>query len=328
MRYRKLGRTNLNISEIAFGGGRSGGLLIDATENEKEKALEIAKKEGINWIDTAPQYGNGASEEALGHHLPNFQDHFQISTKVRIEKSSNTPIREQIRKSFSGSQKRLGLEHITLLQLHNRIANDDDPRSLTVADVLGPRGVAEALEEIKNEGLVRFIGITALGDNIPSIEVIKSGRFDTAQIYYNMLNPSASRETMPSAWRGYDATGLFNACNEQNIGILAIRIFAAGYLASQQKTGRESILTTGTSSEEETRMANIIFREFQRSYGPISQLAVRFCLSNPTISSVIIGSAEPSHVAEAISAMETGPLPRHFFERLEELYQTNFLQEI
>ncbi|MGA0346628.1 MAG: hypothetical protein ACO3N9_08785 [Alphaproteobacteria bacterium] len=54
MRYRKLGRTNLNISEIAFGGGRSGGLLIDATENEKEKALEIAKKGGINWIDTAP----------------------------------------------------------------------------------------------------------------------------------------------------------------------------------------------------------------------------------------------------------------------------------
>jgi len=90
MRYRKLGRTNLNISEIAFGGGRSGGLLIDATENEKEKALGIAKKGGINWIDTAPQYGNGASEEALGRHLPNFRNHFQISTKVRIEKSSNT----------------------------------------------------------------------------------------------------------------------------------------------------------------------------------------------------------------------------------------------
>ena len=76
MGYRKLGRTNLNISEIAFGGSRSGSLLIDAPENDQEKALKIAKQGGINWIDTAPQYGNGAAEEALGRHLPNFQDHF------------------------------------------------------------------------------------------------------------------------------------------------------------------------------------------------------------------------------------------------------------
>ena len=93
-------------------------------------------------------------------------------------------------------------------------------------------------------------------------------------------------------------------------------------------TGRETILTTNTSAKEETRMANIIFREFQSSHGPISQLAVRFCLSNPSISSVIIDSAKPSHVADSISAMENSPLPRHFFENLEELYQTNFLQEI
>lgn len=93
----------------------------------------------------------------------------------------------------------MGLEQVTLLQLHKRIANDEDPRSLTVADVFGPREVAEALEVLKIDGLVSFIGITALGDNIPSIEVIKSGRFDTVQIYYNILNPRASRRTMPSA---------------------------------------------------------------------------------------------------------------------------------
>jgi D-threo-aldose 1-dehydrogenase len=324
MKYRRLGRTEIQISEVSFGGGRSGGLLIDAPIPERKLALQIAADSGINWVDTAPQYGDGASETALGELLPEFPDHFYLSTKVRVDRNSTQSFREQIRASFEGSQHRLKKSDVTLLQLHNRIAEDNDPRSVTSEDVLCPGGIADALEELRDQKLTRFIGITGLGDKDSTRKVIESGRFDTAQVYFNMLNPSASRTEMPSNWVGFDATGIFDACIKQDMGIFAIRIFAASYLASSERTGRESVLTTNTSPEEEARMSNVILKKIIPNSANPAEIALRFCLANKQISSAIIGSAQSSHVADAVTAASREPLPKELFAELENLYNNNF----
>ena len=85
MRKAIFGRTGLEISEIVLGGGVTGGILINADEATRFNALRRAIMGGINWIDTAPIYGNGASEETIGRHLESLVPRPQISTKVRLE---------------------------------------------------------------------------------------------------------------------------------------------------------------------------------------------------------------------------------------------------
>jgi aryl-alcohol dehydrogenase-like predicted oxidoreductase len=84
MRKTVLGRTGLEISELAFGGGVTGGILIDPDEVTRYGALRRAVEAGINWIDTAPAYGNGASEETIGRHLEALSPQPHVSTKVRL----------------------------------------------------------------------------------------------------------------------------------------------------------------------------------------------------------------------------------------------------
>ena len=96
MKYRRLGRTGLEISEIVFGAGFVGGVLIHQGEAMGREALERARALGINWIDTAPSYGDGKSESALGKLLPAIGWQPRLSTKFRVDPAAPAPIATQI----------------------------------------------------------------------------------------------------------------------------------------------------------------------------------------------------------------------------------------
>ena len=324
MKYRRLGRTELQISEIAFGGGRSGGILIDADDDTRRRAVRMALDHGINWFDTAPQYGDGKSEEALGWLLEEVEETPYVSTKVRIDPTSLDDIAGQVERSLTKSLTLLRRNSVDLVQLHNPVTGEASAKTITAEHVLGPNGAAEGLERLREQGLLRFMGLTALGDNGPTRRVIDSGRFDCAQIYYNMLNPSAARVTMPANWRGFDATGFMAACKQQDMGILAIRIFAASYLATPIRTGRESVLTSDTDPESEARMAEVLFTDLGGEHGSRAQMAVRFVVSNPEVSTAIIGLSDPAYLDEAMAGWAKGPLPSDVLTRLERLYESGF----
>ena len=324
MKYRRFGRTNLEVSEIAFGGGRSGGILIDADDETRRKAVRSALDHGINWFDTAPQYGQGKSEEALGWLLEEVSETPFVSTKIMITEADHGDLAGAVERSLDQSLARLRRNSVNVLQLHNRIGTKDTDRWITADQVLGPRGVAEGMERMREQGLISFMGLTALGDSHESRRVIESGRFDSAQVYYNMLNPSAARATMPTAWRGFDSTGIMTACKTQDMAIMAIRIFAASYLASPVRTGRESILTNNTEPKSEEHMAEALFEQIGDSHGNRAQTALRFALSNPDVSTAIIGLAEPQHLEDAIKGANRGVLPPSALDSLETLYNTGF----
>src|SRR4030088_2493294 len=109
MRKSSFGRTGLEISEIAFGGGVTGGILINAREATRWAALHRAVAGGINWIDTAPLYGDGASEETIGRHLAVLSPRPYVSTKVRLDRDHMADIGGAIRRSLEQSLKRLQL---------------------------------------------------------------------------------------------------------------------------------------------------------------------------------------------------------------------------
>lgn len=323
MKYRAFGRTGLQVSEIVFGAGAVGGIVIRPDDAIKREAIRRAIAGGINWIDTAAQYGDGKSEEALGWLLPECGANPYLSTKINVDASRSADMATHIEERFRESLARLKRSSVDLLQLHNRIASTPGPRRVTVDQVLGKGGIADGLERLRAKGLTRHIGITALGETAAIREVIASRRFDSAQVYYNLLNPSAGR-TMPPAWSGQNFEGIIAACRANGMAVMAIRIFAAGVIATDERHGRESVLTSDTSVAEEERKAKAVFAAIGPEHGTRAQVALRFVLSNPEISCAIIGSAELHHVDEALQAQAMGPLPSEVLAKLDGLYAADF----
>jgi L-galactose dehydrogenase/L-glyceraldehyde 3-phosphate reductase len=326
MRYRRLGRTNLDVSEIVFGGGYVGGMLVLADDDTRRRAIRRALDAGINWIDTAPLYGQGRSEKALGWLLAGIDDRPYLSTKVDLDVTRLDDARGQVERSVHDSLQRLNRDAVDLLQLHNRIgdaAGSTGQRAIGVHDILRDGGVADALERMREQGLTRFVGLTALGEAPAICQAIDSGRFDTAQVYYNMINPSAAR-AMPPAWSGHDFSGVIAACRRNDVGVMGIRVFASGVLASDERHGREAVLTLHSDLDTEQRRARAVLAAVGDRHGTRAQTALRFGLANRDLSCVIVGMAEPEHLEQAIAAAAAGELPPDAIARLEPVYESGF----
>jgi aryl-alcohol dehydrogenase-like predicted oxidoreductase len=323
MRTRRLGRTGLQVSEVAFGGGYVGGLLILADDDTRRRALARAFTAGINWIDTAPLYGQGRSEEALGWLLPEFSERPYLSTKVNLDTAKLHDIPGEIERSVHASLKRLRRESVDLLQLHNRIAARPVAGAMRMIGLDDALRAADGLERMKSQGLTRFMGLTALGETSAVRRAIDSGRFDTAQVYYNMLNPSAAR-AMPGAWSGQDFSGVIAACKRHDVGIMNIRVLASGVLAADVRHGREVVITESADLDTEQRRAASVFKALGSRYGTRAQTAVRFALANADVATVVVGFAELEHLKEALAAQAEGPLPAEAIARLEPVYTRGF----
>ena len=323
MKHRTFGRSGIQVSEIIFGAGAVGGILIHKDDATKREAIRRAFAGGINWVDTAAQYGNGKSEEALGWLLPEAGAKPYLSTKFGLDVENLNDVPARIEESLRASLARLKRSSVDLLQLHNRIGTKPGGRVMTVEQILGKNGVADGLDRLREKGLIRHMGITAIGEAASVCEVIRSKRFDSAQVYYNLLNPSAGR-TMPKGWTGQNLGGIIEACRANQVAVMAIRIFAAGVIATDQRTGRESVLIADTSVAEDERKTRAVFDAIGGDQGTRAQVALRFVLSNPDVSCAIIGSAELHHIDEALQAAEMGPLPPHVLARLDALYESDF----
>ncbi len=326
MKHRAFGSTGIEVSEIIFGAGAVGGVLIHKDDATKREALRRAFAGGINWVDTAAQYGNGKSEQALGWLLPESGATPYLSTKFQLDVENLKDIPAQIEERLMASLARLKRTAVDVLQLHNRIGAKPGGRVMTVEQILGKDGVADGLDRLREKGLIRYAGITAIGEAASVCEVIRSKRFDSAQVYYNLLNPSAGRN-MPRAWTGHNLGGIVEACRSSGVAVMAIRIFAAGVIATDERTGRESVLTADTSVAEEERKAKAVFEAIDNistGHGTRAQVALRFVLSNPNVSCAIIGTAELHHIDEALQAAAMGPLPANVLARLDVLYESDF----
>jgi len=325
---RALGRTGIEISELAIGGGVVGGILPHGEPEAQQRLLSLALDSGINWIDTAAAYGQGKSETALGALLttiPSAQ-HPHVATKFRLDPANLDDISGQIEASVTASLKRLRLSSVTLLQLHNPLGGRQRAaggQTLALNDIEKSGGVLDAMEALKAQGLTRHIGVTALGGPDSCRRLIESGRIDTAQIYYNLLNPSAGR-AIGDTWSTTDFAGLIDACDAHGVGVLAIRAFAAGVLATRERHGRESPLVPGAEIAVEEARAERVFEVLGSAHGSRAQAALRFALGNARIASVILGLAEVGQLDEAIAASAMGGLSAAALTGLDRLYEADF----
>ena len=227
MEYRALGKTGLRVSALGFGCGNVGGLIIREEPRTRVRAVARAIEAGINYFDTASMYGNGQSEQNLGQVLNELKPDVYVGTKVRIRPDEMGDLRGAIHRSVEASLTRMAREQVDLIQLHNHIVQRRMPgaeseAALTSQEVL--EDVISAFRQLQADGKVRFYGITGLGATDAVHRAVGTGGFDTLQACFNLLNPSAGTE-VPPGFPFQDFHELIDHCCEQQIGVIAIRVW-------------------------------------------------------------------------------------------------------
>lgn len=333
MNYRMLGKTGIRISEVGFGCGDVGGIMIRGSYKEQVVVVKAALDLGINYFDTAPAYGDGLSESNLGMVLDTIEIQPLVSTKVTLRWQDMSDIRGAVQRSVEASLSRLRRSSVDVIQLHTQISSGSRSRiaaeTIDLNKVLGPHGVADAFDTIRSMGLARFAGFTAIGDTSALLKVIDSGRFDVLQAYYNLLNPSAGI-SLSNGFVGQDFQGIINRAEENGIGVIGIRVLAGGALCGAIARSHPAArivagsLVSGAEYDEDARRAKKLGFLLGKDVTSLSQAAVRFALMHPGVSTVLLGFSHMYQVYQATGCSDAGPMSVGVLERLRKLWESDF----
>jgi aryl-alcohol dehydrogenase-like predicted oxidoreductase len=318
MKYRTLGRTGIEVSEIGYGAwGIGEGMWIGSDDAESMKALHRAADLGLNFIDTALAYGEGHSEQVVGRFLKERNGKIVVATKIppknrrwpagQSTKLSDAFPYDHIIQSTETSLTNLDVETIDVQQFHVWIDEWTDTYEWF-----------EAISHLKEQGKIRFFGIS-INDHRPesALKVATSGKVDTFQVIYNIFDQSPEAD-------------LFPLCLERNIGVIVRVPFDEGAL-----TGN----VTSSTSFPHGDFRNRYFREDRKQQVQdrinqltpllgeeavtLPELALRFCLENDAVSTVIPGMRTVAHAdsncrvsdGRKLSARMTGELRQHRWQK-------------
>ena len=294
MQYKILGHSDIKVSTLTFG---CWSIVADANwgdqgEKESTDAIHAALDAGINFFDTAPAYGNGASENLLGKALKNRRSEVVIATK--IVGSLN---RARVITECEESLKRLQIETIDLYQIH--WADPQTPIEETLS----------AIEELKRQGKIRLFGVSNFGRNALT-DALAHGRIASNQMAYNLL------------WRGIEDEVL-PLCQHEDIGILCYSTLMQGLLTGKFKTADDvpdgrarTVHFSGdrpnsrhgqAGFEEETFETLDALRAICANQNlSMIDASMQWLLARPGVTSVIAGARNAAQVRDQVNALETG----------------------
>ena len=328
MEYRQLGKTGLKVSALGFGCGAVGGLLVRGERKEMAAAVARAVELGVNYFDTARTYGNGKSEENLGRVLQELKPDVVVGTKVQLTAEDMEDIEQAVIASVEGSLRRLQLERVDLIQLHNvvlaqrlaereRVGVDDVPV------------IIEAFQKLRGQGKVRFWGINGLGDSEALHQVVAAGQAQTIQCCYNLLNPTAGVPA-PSKFPFQDYAQLIDKAAQQDMGVIAIRVLAAGALsgsAARHANAAQSVdpIASGQSLADDVERAQRFNFLVAEGYADsLVEAAIRFVISKAEVSTTLVGISNLEQLEQAVTAANKGPLPAEALARLRGIWANGF----
>jgi aryl-alcohol dehydrogenase-like predicted oxidoreductase len=330
METRIYGRTGMRLSVLGFGCGAVGGLMVRGEPRDQERTIARALDAGVNYFDTAVQYGNGESEKNLGRVLQSLKPaNVFVGTKVRLPSADFGRIADAVTKSLEGSLARLGRDQVDIFHLHNAITETGGGQALSVQQVLGE--VVPAFERLRQQGKTRFLGLTAVGDTAALNAVIDSRAFDSAQVVYNMLNPSAA-VGLPANYPAQDYGRLFDHTARVGTGVIAIRVLAGGALSGSAKRHPiaspppEPIGSAMNYDGDIARAQRLMPLITDGFAGSLTEAATRFAITQAAVGTILVGMATPQEFEDALAAVQKGPLPAAALDRLTALRQ-NFAGE-
>lgn len=293
MEYRNLGRSGLKVSEICLGTLTFG---KDADKVESMKILDLAMDSGVNFIDTADAYGNGASESILGEGISSHRKDLVIASKfynpMGMGPNDGGMSRVHIVQSIENSLRRLQTDYLDLYYIHH--IDKETP----LEEML------RALDDLVHQGKVRYMACSnyeawRLLESVWISESKNLYRFECYQPLYNLVVRDIEQEIIP-------------VCQLKNLGVVSYSPLANGFLSGKYKPGERKL--SGTRSEEGWNFLNHswtpnadavlevllnISKELGRSS---AQVAIRWVLDKPAISSVIIGARNVDQAKDNLKA--------------------------
>ncbi len=312
MNLRILGKTRFQVSEIGFGAWGIGGTMwVGAEDHESIRALHRALDLGMNFIDTALAYGNGHSEQLIGKALKDRKERIFIATKIPPKNDmwpakKGIPVRDAFPKDYiisctERSLRNLDIETIDVQQLH--VWNDewtDDEEWL------------EAIQLLKKQGKIRSFGVS-INDHEPdnALQLIEAGKVETVQVIYNIFDQSPEQH-------------LFPLCREKKVGVIVRVPFDEGSL-----TGSITPETTfperdwrhhyfrGDRKKEVSERVERLKKLLDDEVKNLPELALRFCLSHPAVSTVIPGMRTTGHVEANCGVADKGKLSEAMLAELK-----------
>jgi aryl-alcohol dehydrogenase-like predicted oxidoreductase len=320
MKYRSLGKTGVEVSEIGHGTWAMGFMWGERKDPEAKAALRRGMELGINFIDTAYLYGQGHSERLIGEMMREMGQRPFIATKIPPNikdwpPKPGTPAQQ----AFSGeylieiterSLKNLGVDSIDLQQLH-----------VWRPEWLGQGDWLDAVEKLKSQGKIRFFGVSLNDHDADSgLEVVASGLIDSVQVIFNLFE-QRPREN------------LFPACLKHGVGVIARVPLDEGGLSGSLQVGMKfpkgdwrSHYFKGDRIQETLKHAEQFVFLIEGPIRSLPEAALKFCLSEPAVSTVIPGMRTVRHVeanavvsefpdfnAAALSRAHQLAWPRNFY---------------
>ena len=296
MNYRQLGRTGLRVSEIGLGTVELGldygvpvaGEHLRPTEEQAARLLNRALDLGVTFIDTARAYG--ASEEVIGRALKGRRGEYILASKlapIREEGQSDQELREQVKASIAESLRMLQTDVIDLLQLHH-----------TPVEVVKSGRVLAAAREAQRSGAVRFIGASTYGEDAP-LAVLESGGYDTLQVAYNLADRTLEEKVLPLA-------------QQQGVGIIVRSVLLRGVLTHRYIYLPDQLADLKAAI---ARLNSLVGAEA----GSLPEMAYRFVLANPAVSTALVGTARIEELEAALAYADKDRLPPALVSAIREI---------
>ncbi|MBQ6194702.1 MAG: aldo/keto reductase [Prevotella sp.] len=304
MLYNEIGKTGMRVSALSFGASSLGGVFHGIREEEGIRAVHVAVDNGINFIDVSPYYGHLKAEQVLGKALREIpRDKYYLSTKVgRYGKDGvNTwdYSAERVTRSVYESMERLGIDYIDLINVHDIEFQAALPGGLQkVADETLP-----ALVKLRDEGIVRHVGITDLQpENLQW--VVDHSPEGTVESILCFCHYSLNDDML---------TDYLDYFEERGIGVINASPFSMGLLSSR---GAPDWHPAPESLRDACKRA----AEYCAAQGyPIEELAIQFAVSlSPRIATTLFSSASPANVLRSISYVEK-PIDWQLVEKVKEI---------
>ena len=300
MRYRALGKTGLKVSELGMGG-----LFVSsygAERREARRAVRRALELGVNYVDTAPGYLD--SEEVLGWALEGVEQPYILSTKLGGRPRPFAPQdRDALRRSVEESLRLLKRDTIDLLLIHEPDRPGQYDWFTDLEHFHGP--VTELLAELKAEGIVRFTGLG--GTTAYTLaHIIATGEYDVVltAFNYSLLWQEARIAVLPEA-------------KKQGMGVIIGSPLQQGALARcyVEEVARGARWLSPPRREQFKRLYALV----QELHKPLPELALRFVISNPDVSTVLMGARSVTEVEQNVRSVEAGPLPQDVLDAIQEI---------
>jgi aryl-alcohol dehydrogenase-like predicted oxidoreductase len=329
MEMRTFNRTGLQVSILGFGCGAVGGLMVRGAPEDQERAVARALEAGVNYFDTAAMYGNGESEKNLGRVLAKLKPDVVVGTKVRIPSADFGRIGVAVAGSLEASLKRMGREQVDIFHLHNAITISGGGESLSAKTVL--EEVVPAFEKLRQQGKTRFLGITAVGDTMALHQAIDARVFDSAQVSYNMLNPSAG-SALAVGYPAQDYGRMFEHTQAAGVGVVGIRVLAGGALSGAAERHPiaspppDPIGSASNYTADLQRARRLLPLVQQGHAGSLPEAAVRFAIAHPAMGTILVGMATLAEFEQALAAVNRGPLSQAALDSLAAI-QRGFVGE-